>query len=226
MHRFVWDLHYPPPQGVRRSYPITAVYRQTPSHPLGPWVHPGQYAIRLTVDGRSVEQPLSVRLDPRVRISGSALREQFDLSMICYQGYQRATGARGRIHRLRAQIQKLLDAGSLGPLAPQLFELEKSAAEIEGKGIPRAPDLLYSSVYAESPGSATLSGMQRRFLYLLELLQGADAKPTSQASAAVGEEQRVLEEVVKRSEGLGGGLGPVNDQLRRSRRSPLQWGQE
>ena len=52
-HRFVWDLHYPPPEGGRRSYPMAAIYRDTPSEPSGPWVLPGQYLVRLTVGGRS-----------------------------------------------------------------------------------------------------------------------------------------------------------------------------
>src|SRR5262249_43300853 len=32
-HRFVWDLHYASPEGARRSYPMTAIYRNTPSEP-------------------------------------------------------------------------------------------------------------------------------------------------------------------------------------------------
>src|SRR5207249_4217904 len=47
-HRFVWDLHYPPPEGARRSYPIAAVRGDTPAVPTGPWVPPGRYTVRLT----------------------------------------------------------------------------------------------------------------------------------------------------------------------------------
>src|SRR5262249_37420386 len=63
MQRFVWDLHYPAPAGTRRSYPISAIYRDTPSEPLGPAVLPGTYTVRLTVAGRGYEQPLTVRMD-------------------------------------------------------------------------------------------------------------------------------------------------------------------
>src|SRR5262249_36815255 len=56
MHRFVWDLHGPPPKGPRR-YPISAIYRDTPSEPLGPAAPPGNYTVKLTVDGQTYSRP-------------------------------------------------------------------------------------------------------------------------------------------------------------------------
>ena len=35
MHRFVWDLHYPPPDALRQDYPISAIYEDTPRVPAG-----------------------------------------------------------------------------------------------------------------------------------------------------------------------------------------------
>ena len=40
--------------------------------PAGPYVVPGRYTVRLTVDGRSLEQPVEVREDPRMRIPADA----------------------------------------------------------------------------------------------------------------------------------------------------------
>ena len=48
LHRFVWDLHHPPPAVLERSYPIAAIYRNTPAEPRGPWALPGEYTVRLT----------------------------------------------------------------------------------------------------------------------------------------------------------------------------------
>src|SRR5207247_5586910 len=64
-HRFVWDLHYPPPEGAPRTYPISAVYRDTPSGPLGPAVLPGTYTGKLTVGGKSAGQTAGGKVDPR-----------------------------------------------------------------------------------------------------------------------------------------------------------------
>ena len=76
MHRFVWDLHYPPPASVGHEYPIAAVPHDTPREPRGPWVLPGRYSVRLTVNGRTLTQPLSVRMDPRVHASAADLASQ------------------------------------------------------------------------------------------------------------------------------------------------------
>jgi photosystem II stability/assembly factor-like uncharacterized protein len=84
LHRFVWDLHYPPPSGVNFSYPIAATYMNTARVPAGPWVVPGTYTVVLNVDGGTYRQPLTVRMDPRVKTPLLALKQQFDLSKALY----------------------------------------------------------------------------------------------------------------------------------------------
>ena len=66
MHRFIWDLHGPPPQGGGRrgGYPISAIYQDTPG-PQGEWAPPGNYTVKLTVDGRGYTEALVVKPDPR-----------------------------------------------------------------------------------------------------------------------------------------------------------------
>jgi photosystem II stability/assembly factor-like uncharacterized protein len=67
MHRFVWDLHTAPVGGGRRrggEYPISAIYQDTPGE-QGEWMPPGNYLVKLTVDGHAYTQPLIVKPDPR-----------------------------------------------------------------------------------------------------------------------------------------------------------------
>jgi hypothetical protein len=45
---------------------------------------PGAYTVRLTADGETAEQPLVVKMDPRVTTSPAELQRQFDLSMRLY----------------------------------------------------------------------------------------------------------------------------------------------
>ena len=63
--RFVWNLRYAPPPNADRNYAIAAVLKDTPSGPVGPFVAPGTYRVRLTVDGTVKEKDIDVRLDPR-----------------------------------------------------------------------------------------------------------------------------------------------------------------
>jgi photosystem II stability/assembly factor-like uncharacterized protein len=76
MNRFVWNLRYPSPPAKHPSYTIAALPGDTPSLPLGPQVTPGTYQVKLTVGGRTVAQPLVVKMDPRVKTSA------FDLTRL------------------------------------------------------------------------------------------------------------------------------------------------
>jgi len=80
LHRFVWDLHYPRPAVLRFGYPIAAVPYNTPVTPFGSWVLPGRYLVRLTANGDTYTQPLTVKMDPRVQTPAAELQRQFLLS--------------------------------------------------------------------------------------------------------------------------------------------------
>ena len=79
-HRFVWDLHMAPPDSIEHDFPISAIPGDTPRQPQGPLVVPGSYTVRLTVNGRSYERPLTIEMDPRLRVSASALEAEFTLA--------------------------------------------------------------------------------------------------------------------------------------------------
>ncbi len=89
LHRFVWDLHYAPPQAFEWSYPIAATPGDTAVEPKGPWVMPGTYTVRLTVGGTVQTQPLVVKMDPRVKTPRQGLERQFALSMRIYDAVVR-----------------------------------------------------------------------------------------------------------------------------------------
>ena len=80
LQRYVWDLHYARPTD-QCSLPISATPFNTKCEPEGPWVMPGTYTARLTVDGAVRSQTFTVRMDPRVRTPLASLRQQHDLSV-------------------------------------------------------------------------------------------------------------------------------------------------
>ena len=178
-HRFVWDLRYPPPRGTERTHSIAAIYRNTPSGPLGPFVHPASYSIRLTVDGIVQQRTLEVRLDPRVKIAPEDLRRQTDLTLACYRAYHELQDIREAIDGRPAEARKPLMA-------------------LRGTGAPGDDDILYGSITAVPAERESVVGLQQKLIYMMTLLQGADAKPTPQAIAAVGELQKTLTAIKQR----------------------------
>jgi hypothetical protein len=81
--RFLWDMRYSA-LDLPATYPIGAVYKNTAPNPTAPFVMPGTYTVRLTVDGKSFTQPLKVKMDPRVKTSLKDLQVQHDLSKQIY----------------------------------------------------------------------------------------------------------------------------------------------
>jgi photosystem II stability/assembly factor-like uncharacterized protein len=180
-HRFVWDLRHTPPPGSRRSFAIAAVHARTPVSPAGPLVHPGTYTIRLTVDGIVSERELHVRMDPRVEISDEALRLQTENTMACYRGY------------LAAQdLREAIEAASLAEGEQEAWSI------LRGARLPGAADTLYGSMYETSPEEETVMGLQQKFLYMMTLLQQADARPTAQAIRAVEQLRGTLQALSQR----------------------------
>ena len=158
-----------PPRGARRELSIAAIYHNTGSSPAGPFVHPGRYTVRLIADSEKVERLLEVRMDPRVTIAETDLRLQTDLSLQCYQAYDSA--------------QKLREAIDIA--ITQRPERREEWLAVRGSGVPENPDVLYDSITAVDPSQETLVGLQQKLLFMMNLLQSADARPTTQAVEAV-----------------------------------------
>ena len=102
LHRFVWDLHYPRPAVLRFRYPISAVAGNTPVTPFGPWVLPGRYTVKLTANGKTYSQTLTVKMDPRVQTSSAEIERQHRLSMKLYDLLQHDFDALTDVRAFRA----------------------------------------------------------------------------------------------------------------------------
>jgi hypothetical protein len=116
MHRFVWDLRYTPPDAMRHDYPMTATYHDTPREPRGPIALPGEYTVKLTVDGKSLTQPLTVKMDPRVKTPPAALKQQFDLAMKVMDMMSRTKSPDEA--RLNGELSRVLGAIEAADVAP------------------------------------------------------------------------------------------------------------
>ena len=203
MHRFAWDLRYPPPAVSNFSYPISAIYRDTPREPRGPWVAPGAYTVRLTVAGRPYTQPLTVRMDPRVKTPPAALAQQSTLSMGLYQALKQDSAALHQARALRAELQNR-GANARGDLATAMAAVDQRAAALVGSGGGFGGD-----------ATESLSRLNGNLAQLLGMLQGADVAPTTVVVEAVHERQMVLSKLLLRWEGiLTRDLPALNQKLR------------
>ncbi len=194
MQRFVWDLHHPPPEGQRPEYPIAAIYGDMPRHPLGPWVLPGNYTVKLTVNGRSYTEALTVKIDPRVKTPLEGLAQQHAIAMRCYDGMKQAREAIEQVRKLRTQLRSLRDRAGQGALADAITALESKAAALEGAGAGRRGGGGVSGGSSE----ASLSRVRGELLGLMGFVEGADVMPTTQAVAASQQVQHTLEQVLAR----------------------------
>jgi hypothetical protein len=139
---------------------------------------PGTYTVKLTANGKSVTQPVVVKMDPRVKTSAEGLQQQFVLSKQIYDDIVSATAALEQLRGIRTRV-----AGT--PLAAKGGALE--GAETEDFGPPpagRQPDTFNS----------VLSSLRTT----LSLLQQSDVTPPAQTVAIVAERQSAVDDLMKR----------------------------
>jgi hypothetical protein len=143
MHRWVWDLHYPDPDSTIRGYPISAVPHRTVREPRGPLALPGSYRARLTFDGRTVEQPLEVLPDPRVKSSPPALQAQFDLAAHLAELLGSSSRAVMAAQSEREQLKPLL---ARQPANKDAADFDQQLAKLQLTDVQGHIDTLYKEV--------------------------------------------------------------------------------
>jgi photosystem II stability/assembly factor-like uncharacterized protein len=191
MQRFVWDLHYPEPKALRREYPISAIYRDTPRHPLGPSVLPGEYTLKLTAGGKTFTRTLTVLMDPRVKTPRAGLERQFALSSEAAAGMTETFEALEQLRNLRAQLKELRARPGVPPSLTNVLGMIDTRAAQLSEGAGGAP-----------PASPNFAQLHTQFATLYEVLQQADSAPTTQAVAAAAELQGRLREAAAAWNGL------------------------
>ncbi len=215
-HRFLWDLHYPPLTQAQIVYPISAIPYNTAPIPSSPWVMPGDYTVRLTVDGKAHTQPLRVVMDPRVKTPSEGLAEQFRLSKEMYDGTVRTYAALDALHSIREQIKAVRNPPPA--VATALADFDKKAAAMEGEagggfGGPPA---------AAAPAEESLNAVAFSLRSVMSLLQGADVAPTAQAVAAAADRTKAVGDAMKRWEALRvEQLTALNAQLKEAGLGPI-----
>jgi photosystem II stability/assembly factor-like uncharacterized protein len=169
-HRFCWDLRYAA-LNLPVSYPISATYRNTEPNPTAPWAMPGKYLIKLIADDKIQEQVLELRMDPRVKTPLTALQQQHDLSLQCYEARKKCMALIQEWKNMQDAIRTRLSRSE----GAEKQQLEKLLQDIKPLGTSAAGD--------PAPSFIKLNAA---FGTLFNQLEESDNAPTTQLISAVG----------------------------------------
>jgi hypothetical protein len=193
MHRFMWDVHYQPllasGGGGRGGLGMGAIPHDTGPTPTTPWVAPGTYTVKLTVNGKSYTQPITVRQDPRVKTPAPAMQQVYSLTRAMYFGASDAQQAAATLAAMRAQAKELA-AKATGPATALLAAFEKKAAALEGQrpaggGARGGGGGQRGGVAAPATPPDTLWAIASQLAGQMNTMQAADVAPTSATLANV-----------------------------------------
>ena len=196
LHRFIWDLRYAPPAAVRYEYSIGAIIGREPAQgtvpePQGALGLPGKYTVRLTVKGKSYEQPFTLIMDPRVKISTDDLKAQLNLATRVNASLDQATAAYREIEQLREQLSSLKSRleknGGSNEIMASVSDLSVKAGSIAGDGQEEWPYTAHA-----------IRQLDESLARLSIAVEGADSRPTAQAVAESAEFSKQLDEQLTR----------------------------
>jgi len=177
---------------------MSAVNRDTPPSPTSPWVVPGEYTVVLTVGGKSYTQPLTVKMDPRVKMSRAELEEQLTLS-------QQLSAVRAGLE----PIGRIFDS-----LVEELTKLREQSLPINVEEKLNALNSKLKELGPPNPRPGATPSLHAldSAKDLFQQIQGVDAAPTDRVKAAVNDVRSQATELTKRWKEIVGQEMPALDQ--------------
>ena len=178
LNRVAWDLRVEGPKPRHEPTPEEREQRQSfffrPQ--TGPQVLPGTYKVRLTVNGKSQEKAVAVRMDPTVPVKVAELQEQYDLGLRLRDMINETNTAMRSMDSIKQQLQTVQGTvRSLSPDAPKELTATISADAKD------ADALLLKMVRPENiPGYSMgprLSDLLSGLLYSSQQYDGAPTQP-------------------------------------------------
>jgi photosystem II stability/assembly factor-like uncharacterized protein len=192
MHRFTWDMHYDPMPGGGGGGRGGgggggAVPHRTYSGVASPWVAPGVYTVRLTANGQTLTQPITIKLDPRVKVTPE-VQQIFTLTTAMENGAHTAAVAQKEAWALIEKVKARPDSPVKDALLKKLEDIAPPAAVPAGGGGGRgggrgaAPD----DTPAPEP---TLTNIGSQMVASVMTMQGSEMPPTASQLEACRKQQ-------------------------------------
>jgi hypothetical protein len=178
MHRCVWNLRYTDPQAVHvqspYNYPIAAIVGATPLPPEGPLALPGKYEVQLKAGGKTLRQPLELKMDPRVSAARNELESALDLQLRISAVLEQNYDAYHQVKQVRARLGEFKKRPKDDPVAAAASALDTKVAALEGEAPPGL----------EAPKTVSLMSVNDSLTSLMALVDGADFAPSEESFAA------------------------------------------
>jgi photosystem II stability/assembly factor-like uncharacterized protein len=212
MHRWVWDLHYATPTATRHEYPISAIPHDTPRYPLGPNALPGNYTVRLSVDGKSSTASLTIKLDPRVKTPLAGLQKKFQTETRLASLFSETSEAVLQAGSIRTQLEKM---------KPESSEAKTTIADFQKKltSLLGAP----AGFFAPPSEEITLSRVNGEVSTLYQAVWQADAEPTTSQTVVIAKTEHAIPDVLNHwKEFRNTDLPALNRLLRQSQLPEIQ----
>ncbi len=218
MNRYVWDLRYAAPDAIQHTYPISALYERTHAEPQGPFVVPGTYEVRLTIDGKTYKQPLTVAMDPRVKITQADLQQQLDFELQIdklvtqsFDSHQQAEKFLGEVADRQTALQKNTEAKAA---LDALNDFQAKAQKLQGE-----QQRGFGGFGKPKPTYTLLNG---EFAGLSETAGQAEQAPTAAMHTAYHDYCQDLTKVAQQwSDLMKQDLPAVNTQLTQEKLQPI-----
>jgi photosystem II stability/assembly factor-like uncharacterized protein len=170
VNRFAWDLRLQGPTPLAGE--PGAEFRNR-----GPMVPPGAYQVRLTAEGKSYTEPLELKADPRVKVSGDDLEKQSELGRKIVAQVSEIHEAVTAIREVRTQTRGLQkrfgDDLRYAALVSATKDFDKKSLDLESQL------LQVNSKSSESNLNYPVL-IDERLHGLLGSVESADAAPTTQ----------------------------------------------
>lgn len=220
MHRFVWDLHYPSAGGGRGRGGMAAMF----GFGGGPWAAPGEYTVKLEADGQTLEQPLMVKMDPRIKVSQEDLEKQLDLAQQVLAKTAEVNAASRQAESVEQSLAALEPkAASRRELAQKIHALENETAKILGA---QAANPLAASSGPEVTDRATLRYVAGALGQLERVIESDDAAPSADAATAFTQDSQIADAAAEKWQGLiSTELPALNEELRHAHLEPIEVGE-
>jgi hypothetical protein len=170
-HRFLWDMQFPQVPGISTGPDADlATPHDTPSVSTAPWVMPGTYTVRLIAGGKTVSEPLTIAMDPRVKTTHADLEKQFTLAKSIYDDLVHATAALHEVSVLREQLEARSKQPPVADAGPSINSKLDAIAGPEhgGGGFGRG-----------SAGPPTLASVRGLLARIEHSIESADEAPTA-----------------------------------------------